>query len=60
MVFPLLIVMTFPGLMALSASMDFLTMRIPNFIPAVLALAYFTLAAFYLPSQAIFPMFPAE
>lgn len=53
MVFPLLIVMTFPGLMALSASMDFLTMRIPNFIPAVLALAYFTLAAFYLPSQAI-------
>ena len=53
MVLTLFIAMVFPGLMALSASMDFLTMRIPNPIPAVLALTYFTLAALCLPSQVI-------
>jgi prepilin peptidase CpaA len=53
MVLPLFIATVFPGLMALSASMDFLTMTIPNPIPAVLALAYFTLAAFCLPPPAI-------
>jgi prepilin peptidase CpaA len=35
----------FPVLMALSASMDLLTMRIPNLIPAALTLSYFALAA---------------
>ena len=53
MALTLFIAMVFPGLMALSASMDFLTMRIPNPIPAVLALTYFTLAALCLPSQVI-------
>ena len=44
---------TFPGLMVLSASMDFLTMRIPNPIPAALALGYFVLATACLAPQAI-------
>lgn len=35
----------FPALMVLSASLDFLTMRIPNQIPAALALGYLVLAA---------------
>ncbi len=35
----------FPGLMALSASMDLLTMTIPNAIPLALALGYLPLAA---------------
>jgi prepilin peptidase CpaA len=44
----------FPGLMVLSASMDFLTMRIPNRLPAALALGYFVLAAAArLPPQAV-------
>ena len=50
---PLFIAVVFPGLMALSASMDFLTMTIPNPIPVVLTLVYFALAALYLPPQAI-------
>ncbi len=44
----------FPGLMALVASLDFLTMTIPNPITAILVLAYFALAALCLPSQAVF------
>ncbi len=43
----------FPGLMALAASLDLLTMTIPNPITAVLALAYFVLATLCLPSQAV-------
>jgi len=43
----------FPGLMVLSASMDFLTMRIPNLIPAALAIGYFVLAAGCLAPQAV-------
>jgi prepilin peptidase CpaA len=43
----------FPALMVLSASMDFLTMSIPNAIPALLSLAYFGLAAVYLPPLAV-------
>jgi prepilin peptidase CpaA len=44
----------FPALMVLSASMDFLTMRIPNQIPAALALGYLVLAAAApLPPQAV-------
>ncbi len=44
----------FPGLMVLAASMDFLTMRIPNRIPAALTLGYFVLAATArLPPQAV-------
>ena len=43
----------FPGLMFLSASMDFLTMTIPNAISALLALAYFGLAAAFLPPLAV-------
>ena len=53
MILPLLIAVIFPGLMALSASMDFLTMTIPNPISVVLAIAYFALAAFCLPPQGI-------
>jgi prepilin peptidase CpaA len=50
---PLVSVM-FPGLMVLSASMDFRTMTIPNPIPAALTLGYFVLAAAgCLPPQAI-------
>jgi prepilin peptidase CpaA len=40
-----LVATVFPGLMALSASMDIMTMRIPNAIPLALALGYFALAA---------------
>src|SRR5271157_2539325 len=43
----------FPGSMVLSASMDFLTMTIPNPIPAALTLGYFVLAAGCLSPQAI-------
>jgi prepilin peptidase CpaA len=44
----------FPALMVLSASTDFLTMRIPNQIPAALALGYLALAAAApLPPQAV-------
>ena len=39
--------------MVLAASMDFLTMRIPNGIPAALTLGYFVLAPGCLPPQAI-------
>lgn len=42
----------FPGLMVLSASMDFLTMRIPNPLPALLTLGFFVLAAGCLSPQA--------
>jgi prepilin peptidase CpaA len=35
----------FPGLMVVSAWMDFLTMTIPNRIPAAITLGYFVLAA---------------
>ena len=48
-----LVAMIFPGLMVLSASMDFLTMRIPNPIPAALTLGYFVLAAYCLAPQAV-------
>lgn len=49
-----LIAVIFPGLMALSAWMDFLTMTIPNRIPVALTLAYFVLAAAGgVPAQAI-------
>ena len=41
----LAVVVMFPGMMILSASMDFLTMTIPNRIPAALTLGYFVLAA---------------
>jgi prepilin peptidase CpaA len=47
------IAMIFPGLMVLSALTDFLTMTIPNAIPALLALAYFGLASAFLPPHAI-------
>jgi prepilin peptidase CpaA len=48
------IAVLFPVLMALSASMDLLTMRIPNLIPAALTLGYFVLAAAApLPPQAV-------
>jgi prepilin peptidase CpaA len=48
------IAVLFPALMVLSASMDFLTMRIPNQIPAALALGYLVLAAAApLPLQAV-------
>ncbi len=40
-----LVTAVFPGLMALSASMDLMTMTIPNAIPLALALAYFGSAA---------------
>ena len=43
----------FPGLMVLSALEDFLTMTIPNPIPATLTLAYFGLAAASLPVHAV-------
>ena len=44
----------FPAFMVLSASMDFLTMRIPNQVPAALTLGYFVLAATApLPPQAV-------
>jgi len=44
----------FPALMALSASMDLLTMTIPNRICAILVLGYFTLAAtLRMPTEAI-------
>ena len=43
----------FPGLMVLSAALDLLTMRIPNWIPAALTLGYLVLAAGCLPPQAI-------
>ncbi len=43
----------FPGLMVLSASMDFLTMTIPNLIPAALTIGYFVLAAECLPPHAV-------
>ena len=36
---------TFPGLMALAAAMDLMTMTIPNAIPLALALGYLALAA---------------
>ena len=39
-----LVAAVFPGLMALSASMDLMTMTIPNAIPFALALGYFGLA----------------
>jgi prepilin peptidase CpaA len=48
-----LIALLFPGLMVLSASMDFLTMTIPNPIPATLTLGYFALAAGCLPPQSV-------
>jgi prepilin peptidase CpaA len=51
---PFFIGLIFPGLMVMSASMDFLTMTIPNAIPALLSLAYFGLAAAYLPPMAMF------
>jgi prepilin peptidase CpaA len=44
-VFVSLVASLFPGLMALSASMDLMTMTIPNAIPLTLALGYFALAA---------------
>jgi prepilin peptidase CpaA len=53
MTLALFIALFFPGLMALAASLDFLTMTIPNPITAVLALAYFALAALCLPLQAV-------
>ncbi len=40
-----LVAAAFPGLMALSASMDLMTMTIPNAIPLALSLFYLTLAA---------------
>jgi prepilin peptidase CpaA len=40
-----LVAAVFPGLMALSASMDLMTMTIPNAIPLALALGYVGLAA---------------
>ena len=40
-----LVAAVFPGLMALSASMDLMTMTIPNAIPLALALGYLGLAA---------------
>jgi len=39
-----LVAAVFPGLTALSASMDLLTMTIPNAIPAALAIGYLALA----------------
>jgi prepilin peptidase CpaA len=48
-----LVAVIFPGLMVLSASMDFLTMRIPNPIPAALTVGYFVLAAACLAPQAV-------
>jgi prepilin peptidase CpaA len=47
-----LVAAVFPGLMALSASMDLITMTIPNAIPLALALGYFAVAsALGLPSE---------
>lgn len=44
----------FPGLMALSASMDLMTMTIPNAIPLTLALGYLGLsAALGLPAETV-------
>ena len=40
-----LVAAVFPGLMALSASMDLMTMTIPNAIPVALALGYLGLSA---------------
>ena len=40
-----LVAAAFPGLMALAAAMDLMTMTIPNAIPAALALLYLALAA---------------
>lgn len=51
--FTLLAGLIFPGLMVMSASMDFLTMTIPNVIPALLSLTYLGLAAAYLPPLAV-------
>jgi len=53
MTLPFFIGLLFPGLMVISASMDFLTMTIPNAIPALLLLVYLGLAAVYLPLMAI-------
>lgn len=47
------VAMIFPGLMVLSASMDFLTMTIPNPIPVVLTLGYFAFAAIGLAPQTV-------
>jgi prepilin peptidase CpaA len=43
--FSFFVVVFFPALMAMSASLDLLTMKIPNRIPVALALGYFMLAA---------------
>jgi len=49
-----LLVAVFPALMALAASMDLLTMTIPNRIPAALAFGYLvSAAALGLPPQAV-------
>ena len=49
-----LVTVLFPGLMALSASMDLLTMTIPNAIPLALALGYFaSAAALGLPAETV-------
>jgi prepilin peptidase CpaA len=53
MALALFVAVMFPGLMVLSASMDFLTMRIPNPIPAALTVGYFVLAAYCLAPQAV-------
>jgi prepilin peptidase CpaA len=43
--FSFFVVVLFPALMAMSASLDLLTMTIPNRIPVALVLGYITLAA---------------
>ena len=49
-----LVARVFPGLMALSASMDLMTMTIPNAIPLALALGYLGLsAALGLPAETV-------
>lgn len=48
-----LVMVMFPGLMTLSAAMDFMTLTIPNAIPAALTLLYLVVAAAgVLPPQA--------